>query len=109
MAAAAVRSGAAREPWATQMTGQVTVQPLQTPHLSHHCRAPIVTLLVCVSAWSMVTAARTQIVTSGLEAPPFAPGDSPREPVQQLDDESKCQRPPVFESQAGDVLIQLMP
>jgi hypothetical protein len=57
----------------------------------------------------MVTAARTQIVTSGLEAPPFAPGDSPREPVQQLDDESKCQRPPVFESQAGDVLIQLMP
>jgi hypothetical protein len=56
-------------------------------------------LIVCVGALGMATAARAQTVTPRPSAPPFTPGDPPRETAQTLYDGPDVQRPVGFAPQ----------
>jgi hypothetical protein len=85
------------------------MQHLQTPQIPHHRIATIVTLLVCYGALGMATAARAQTVTPRLGAPPFAPGDPPRETVPQLYDGPDSQRPVGFAPQDRWGMYHLLP
>jgi hypothetical protein len=71
--------------------------------------ATIVTLLVCVGALGMATAVRAQTVTPRLGAPPFAPGDPPRETGQQLYDGPDFQHPVGFALQDHWGMYHLLP